>query len=361
MKQVCFLVNSEKFFDSHRRSLQNKLALSYITYVLAGDTGYSLDYFVDKFESRSRIPTFKGVYQILNRINSFERNTIFVVVSPVMIFLAHFLLCRKKLVIYNFSGLGFFRTLSEFKRSLVFWVFSWVPFTGKRIIVVQNSDDFLYLKKFFGNRSKYHLELIPGSGFENINFSCQEINFNAFTIGFVGRISKEKGILDLIRAINELISEGFKVNLVIWGQLDDSGRHGFNQDELSELELNCHYLKGFSNDRFEIYRSFNWFCLPSNGEGLSKAAIEASCFKKPLILSNVEGNRDMIRGNGFLYEYGNITDLKLKIIQAYNLSISEKTNMSETSFKMFIDNWTMEAVLKKWKILLNNYDITSTK
>jgi glycosyltransferase involved in cell wall biosynthesis len=116
---------------------------------------------------------------------------------------------------------------------------------------------------------------------------------------------------------------------------------------------------GFSKDKREIFSSFNWFCLPSNGEGLSKAAIEASSFGLPLLLSNVQGNRDMIKDNGFLFEYGDVENLKRVLVDISNLSKEEVQNMSETSKSMFEVNWTLESVYNKWKQLLVKYDTFS--
>ena len=124
-------------------------------------------------------------------------------------------------------------------------------------------------------------------------------------------------------------------------------------EKVYRLDLNKDYFKGHSRDKIKIYKSFNWFCLPSNGEGLSKAAIEASSFGIPLILSNVEGNRDMINNNGYFFEYSDRAVLKDVLCKVTQLNQEDYVNLSKASYKMFNDNWTMDSIYEKWMSILN--------
>ena len=283
--------------------MERKLSSSFNTSVIAGDSGIKTDYFINKFEVNSRVPTIRGVLQFYKKVKKLDKNTTLVIVSPVMIILSHFLLRKRKKIVYNFSGLGFLRSKSSITRNFIMYVMKYYPVSGNRVLVVQNSDDYKYLKQVFKLKKNLHIEIIEGSGYESVEEIMPKSNFREVTLGYVGRIRKDKGILDLIRAVSQLENDGYKINLKIWGSLDDTSRHGFNEFELEELNKFSQYFLGFSKNKREIFSSFNWFCLPSNGEGLSKAAIEASSYGLPLLLSNVQGNRDMIKGNGFLFEY----------------------------------------------------------
>ena len=361
MKKILFIVNVDWFFDSHRRPLELLLKVNYETLVFAGNSGFNLSYKINYFQIKSRVPTFRGIIQLYKMFQSIEKDTQVIVVSPVMIFVCHFLFSTHRNIIYNFSGLGFLRSRSKFLKNLLFYYLKWFPVKGKRVFVVQNHDDYDYLFSFFKNNSKFCFELIPGSGFES-NISMEIIpDFSTVKIGFVGRIRKDKGIMNLIRAVNELVNEGFKIDLVIWGQLDNEGRHGFTTQELGEMNSFPQFFKGYSRDKYEIYSSFNLFCLPSNGEGLSKAAIEAASYGLPLVLSNVQGNRDMIEGNGFLFEYSDLDSLKQVLFNVCSLSEDQLKFMSNVSRSMFEERWTLKAIYNKWNSLLMKYDITSIK
>lgn len=360
LRELCFIVNVDWFFHSHRRPLELKLATMFNTSVIAGYSGIETDYKINTFEVNSRVPTIRGVYQFYKLINKVDRNTILVIVSPVMIILCHFLLRKRLKIIYNFSGLGFLRSKSPILRNLIMRLIGFYPVYGNRVFVVQNSDDYEYLNQLFGSKKKFYIEVISGSGYEDETDSFFRQISSEVTIGYVGRIRKDKGVLDLARAVTELERSGYNVDLKIWGNLDDQTRHGFSKSELDELNNYSRFFQGFSNNKKEVFNSFNWFCLPSNGEGLSKAAIEASSFGLPLLLSNVEGNRDMIKCNGFLFEYGDVESLKKVIIEISKLSKEEVQGMSEMSRSLFESKWTMESIYNKWKELLIKYDTIST-
>ena len=239
------------------------------------------------------------------------------------------------------------------------YLIKFYPVSGNRVFIVQNSDDYKYLNQVFKSKNNLHIEIIEGSGYEAVEETLPKTNFSEVTLGYVGRIRKDKGILYLTRAVSQLENEGYDINLKIWGNLDDSSRHGFSELELKELNKFSQYFQGFSKDKREIFSSFNWFCLPSNGEGLSKAAIEASSFGLPLLLSNVQGNRDMIKGNGFLFEFGDVENLKKVLIEISKMSEGEVQDMSERSRSMFETNWTLESIHNRWKQLLIKYDTLS--
>lgn len=359
MRKLCFIVNVDWFFHSHRRPLERKLSFTFNTSVIAGDSGIKTDYIINTFEVNSRVPTIRGVLQLYKEVKKLDRKTILVIVSPVMIILSHFLLRKRKQVFYNFSGLGFLRSKSTITRSLIMYLLKFYPVLGNRVFVVQNSDDYEYLNQVFKSKKNFYIEIIEGSGYEPVEETLPKTNFGEVTLGYVGRIRKDKGILDLARAVSQLEKEGYDIKLKIWGNLDDSSRHGFNEFELKELDRFSQYFQGFSKDKREIFSSFNWFCLPSNGEGLSKAAIEASSFGLPLLLSNVQGNRDMIKGNGFLFEFGDVENFKKVLIDISKLSKNEVEKMSETSRSLFEANWTLESIYNKWKKILIKYDTPS--
>jgi glycosyltransferase involved in cell wall biosynthesis len=339
----------------HIRALQRGISKFFKPLIIVGDSGFFLDYEVKKFSIKSRIPKVKAFFQLYNILSSRKKNIPIIVITPVMIILFHFLFPWRKHVYYYFTGLGFLRNLSKNNLKLFLSLIKKFPFAGKRIIVTQNKVDFEFMQNEFIFRNKIKVELIPGCGFtieKPLAIECKKRKKICF--GYVGRIRKEKGIIDLIKAVNELNSENYEIDLKIWGDLDDENRHGFKEEEILFLKTNKKYFKGFSTNKQEIYQSFDWFCLPSNGEGLSMSAIEAAAFSKPLMLSKVPGNSDMINGNGFLFEFGNLSDLKNQILNATNLNDDEYQKMGKISRKFFEQKWSLEKVTESWLNLIKD-------
>jgi glycosyltransferase involved in cell wall biosynthesis len=357
--KICFIVNVDWFFDSHRRPLKQKLENYYKCDVIAGNTSFPLEYEIQKFDVSSRIPTIKGLLQLRKILNGYNEDTNFIVVSPIMIFIIHFFFPKLRKVHYNFSGLGFLRSKSEALQLFLFRAVAIYPINGFRSIVVQNSDDLIFMQRVFQKYVKFSVSLIPGSGFENSDDVMIQ-KTGTLRLGFVGRVRKDKGVLDLIEAVNTLKNENFQIELNIWGKLDDASRHGFSKSELQLLSENRQYFRGESKNKHEIFKSFDWFCLPSNGEGVSKAAIEAASYKKPLLLSNTPGNRDMVDNNGYLHSFSNINDLKEKIKFIESLELSEYRKLAKRSHELYIENWTLQAISNNWLNLLETYDSPST-
>ena len=346
-KRICFLVNVDWFYISHRKALADVFVQNdFIVSVIAGKSKVNKLLNMTSFEVKSRIPTLLGLLKIFKTIVFEERESVFIVVSPIMIFCFHFLFFFENHAYYNFSGFGFIRSLSSKRQSLLFGAMNLMIFRGKRILIVQNKHDYEYLNKRITSK-KMEVRLIPGSGYEND--SKLETSFHSiFTIGFVGRIRKDKGILTLIKAVNELKSNNYLLNLVIWGEIDFEGGHQFTTDELVFLNKYKQYFRGSSSFKSQIYSSFDIFCLPSSGEGLSKAAIEASSFGKPLILSNVPGNSDMINKNGFLFNYEDVNNLKSKILILKAMSKDEIKSLSIAAKQNYIDNWSLKSISSLW-------------
>jgi glycosyltransferase involved in cell wall biosynthesis len=359
IRKICFIVNADRFFDSHRRPLQQILDNNFSCDIIAGDTGFALDYNIKKFEVSSRIPTIKGLLQLRKILKEYNEDTNFIVVTPMMIFIIHFFFPKLIKVHYNFSGLGFLRSKSSLLLFFLFKAFAFYPINGFRSIVVQNSDDLNFMQRIFQNNKKFIVSLIPGSGFENL-YDIEIQKNDILRLGFVGRVRKDKGILDLIEAVNILKNENYQLELHIWGTLDDASRHGFSNSELQVISKNSKYFRGESKNKHEIYTSFDWFCLPSNGEGVSKAAIEAASYKKPLLLSNAPGNRDMIDNNGYLHLYSNVNDLKEKIKLINSIDLIEYSKFATRSHELYIEKWTLQSISKNWLNLLETYDSPST-
>lgn len=352
-KKICFLVNVDWFYISHRKALADKfLENNFKVSVIAGKSKENKLANMTTFGVKSRIPTLFGLFNIFKTILFKERKSLFIVVSPIMIFYFHFFFFFKNIAYYNFSGFGFIRSLSPKSQSLLFSAMNYMIFRGKRILVVQNKHDYKYLKKKITSK-KIEIRLIPGSGFEN-NLNLETSFKSVLTLGFVGRIRKDKGILTLINAVNELKSANYSLNLVIWGEIDYEGGHQFTSDELLFLNKNKNYFRGSTSSKNQIYSSFDIFCLPSSGEGLSKAAVEASSFGKPLILSDVPGNSDMINKNGFLFKYQDVNDLKSKILILNSLNIDDLKSLSNKSKQNYIDNWSLESIFRLWTESINN-------
>ena len=126
------------------------------------------------------------------------------------------------------------------------------------------------------------------------------------TIGFVGRLSEEKGIQWLLKAMVKIKQDISDVRLLIVGT-------GPMEKELRELrdslELNAQVeFVGYRQNVFEVLRQLDVFVIPSRSEGCPIVVLEAMAMGLPVVASHVGGNPELVHDGetGYLVPYDNL-------------------------------------------------------
>jgi len=174
-------------------------------------------------------------------------------------------------------------------------------------------------------------------------------------IAYVGRVKKYKSIDHLIYAIHNLRKE-IPVELTVVGDGDA------RQDLIKlthKLNLSVNF-KGFVSERekYEVYNRARVVVQPSIKEGWGLTAIEAQACGTPVICANRPGLKEtLIDGKtGYLYDYGNITQLtdKIKVLLIDNKKWLNFSNVAREWAKKF--SWDRSAEMME-KILLKEIEI----
>jgi glycosyltransferase involved in cell wall biosynthesis len=163
---------------------------------------------------------------------------------------------------------------------------------NKNIHVINNAIDLKSLKKYYKYKQKSkQLKLL-----------------------FVGRISKPKGIYELLEAIKMLKKENIHLNIM----------GAFNNNEMEIKKLCQKYsiedkvtflgvIQG--NDRFKHFANSDIFILPSHWEGLPFSILEAMAFGMPIIATKVGAIPELIKkDNGILIPIKNSSEIHKKIL-----------------------------------------------
>lgn len=129
---------------------------------------------------------------------------------------------------------------------------------------------------------------------------------------YVGRVKKYKSIDHLLYAIN-LIGQELSVDLTIVGD-------GDALMDLNKLARKLNLVVNFrgfvtEEEKYRIYHQARIVVQPSIKEGWGLTSIEAQACGTPVICANTPGLKEtVIDGKtGYLYEYGNITQLAERI------------------------------------------------
>ena len=134
-------------------------------------------------------------------------------------------------------------------------------------------------------------KILHGAGI-NLNYYGYEPYPFHETIHFLylGRIMKEKGMDELLSAVNRLREEGENFVLDIVGFFEDA-----YEKQISELEQkNIAVFYGFQENPQPYYATADCVVLPSYHEGMSNVLLEAAATGRPLITTNIPGCREVV-------------------------------------------------------------------
>lgn len=118
-------------------------------------------------------------------------------------------------------------------------------------------------------------------------------------VGFVGRMVGEKGIAELIDAMDIVTKAVPDAKLMLVGDtLDDDRDTGFK--EILNQKINRNGLAsrvlftGFVNDVPRAMASMDLYVLPSHREGMPRTIIEAMASGKPVVATDIRGCREEV-------------------------------------------------------------------
>jgi len=122
-----------------------------------------------------------------------------------------------------------------------------------------------------------------------------ELNLNesSFVYGFVGRITRDKGINELVNVFQRLAKNDSGIFLILIGM--EENEHGLN---LTVIEAIHHHPQiialGWKANVPEYMAAIDVMVLPSYREGLCAVVIEAQAMAVPLIVTDIPGPRSVV-------------------------------------------------------------------
>ena len=130
------------------------------------------------------------------------------------------------------------------------------------------------------------------------------ISNSAFVLIFVGRITPEKGINELVKAFERMRQKYSDVELIIVGPIDQESGSGQSYNDKSKLQASGIHFTGFTSEPEKFLRASNLLCLPSYREGFGTVVLEAAALGIPSVASDIYGLRDAVVDNqtGLLVE-----------------------------------------------------------
>lgn len=232
-----------------------------------------------------------------------------------------------KPTIMNITGIGSSLVSGRLK-ALVKWMYR-CSCKKASVVFFQNQSNL----DFFLENNMVHptkTKLIPGSGVNLSKFRpMDKISKNDETIRFlfIGRIMKDKGINEYIKAAARITEQYPNTEFQILGSYEEE-----QYREQIESNPSIKYL-GRSNDVREQIREVDCIVHPSYHEGMSNVLLEGAAMGKPLIASNIPGCKEIIDHglNGYLFEPKSVDSIVDRLQLFLELDGNERLNMGLAS------------------------------
>lgn len=195
-----------------------------------------------------------------------------------------------------------------------------------------------------------HEQFIDFNNFKIIT----EINGRKNLIGYIGRLSKEKGIENFLKSIPELLIINPNLEFLICGDgtlkkeinsyIDDNGLN-------SKVTL----LPWISHDEVPLYlNQLKLLVLPSYTEGLPNIMLEAMACGTPVLATGAGAILDVIenRNTGFILKNNSEYCISKNVIDYINYN--NKEEIISNSLKIVKEKFTYQKVLDNWKSFLED-------
>lgn len=170
-------------------------------------------------------------------------------------------------------------------------------------------------------------------------------------VTFIGRLVKEKGILELLEAYSKLESKNVK--FIIIGSLSDSERDKDTIKIIEKYKKNTDVIfTGQISNINEYLTLSDIYCLPSYREGMPRSIIEAMAMKNAIIATKIRGSREEVVENetGYLIPLKSSKYIASKIDNLVG-NVEILNSFKEAGYFRALQIYNEEEVIKKqWKV-----------
>jgi len=168
------------------------------------------------------------------------------------------------------------------------------------------------------------------------------------TVGFVGRLSRDKGIEDLYAVLVSLRSRQTDFRMLLVGDVDEADPlpPALRQDIDASDWIT---LTGWVSDTSSYMREIDIFLFPSSREGLPNVLLEAAASGVPAIAYAATGSVDVIQDNetGLLVPSGD-RERFLTAVERLIHEVALRNQMRTTARDLAVHRFNSTDVEKRW-------------
>ena len=180
-----------------------------------------------------------------------------------------------------------------------------------------------------------------------------KINNDDFVFCFVGRIVKDKGIVELHKAFTSFVETNEKSKLILVGSFENE-LDPLPNDIIDSIKNNPKIIMaGYKNDIRPFLELADLFVFPSYREGFPNVVMQACCFNLPCIVTNIYGSNEIISNNinGLVIEKKNSNALYEAMKELANNPTLLK-RFGENARDNIVEKYDKE---KQWELIYEEY------
>lgn len=210
-------------------------------------------------------------------------------------------------VIYTAHGFYFHENMTKWKRRCIVWIEKILGRMCTDILLLQSAEDretairegiSLPQNAVWISNGVDINKFMPFSPDEKLQ-ALLGIKKEDKVVGFAGRIVREKGIEELVKAIGLVKERVSSVKLLIVGDTLQSDRDTGAKEDIrrviaeNSLEENVVFA-GLRDDMPQVYALMDVFVLPSYREGMPRSILEAMACGLPVVATDIRGSREEV-------------------------------------------------------------------
>lgn len=234
------------------------------------------------------------------------------------------LYCQWGLAFVGFEGIK--RKIFKCEEKIVCRLSTWIEPDSR------GNLNFCHKQKLYPKKKGYviHKGSASGVSLEKFDISQKEVFRNeirekyqipndAFVYGFVGRITGDKGINELLTATRNILNVYNNIYVLLIGGID---KEESVDSDLYDWSIKNPYVIycGATNEVQRYMAAIDCYVMPSYREGFGLTVVEAGAMGIPVVCTNIPGPTDAIRNeeNGLIIEKKDAEALKNAILRLYS-------------------------------------------
>ena len=245
-------------------------------------------------------------------------------------------------IIFTAHGWAFTDGISKGKQIFYKVLETFLAVFSKKIICVSEYDRQLALNvmPFFKDKL-----VTVHNGISDIEeeFKKKDFSKDELKIVMISRFCPQKDPYTLISAVAQLIKEGYNIKLDLYGYGEELDKV-LSLIKENNIENICY--RGEISDVTPILKDYDVYALISKWEGLPIGIIESMRAGLPILVSDVGGNSECIKNNGYLVKRQDVEDCKKQLKKLYD----ERENLpqlGQNSRKLFEEKFTTKKMIDK--------------